>query len=270
MFSDEGGTKINIYQPGPGIISDITSALALAGKGVFQSMNGRAIHIAAAYSVQGGSGKSVLSYALAAVAARSGHQALYLNLEPFPAVGQLYSHQFRGSIDDLLMALKSGRDVAPALLDTIERNCDNVLVLPPFTFAGDLFSLRQEDLNTLLSALAEKTDLEYIFVDMATGFQSLNLWMLELCSTIVQIYTDDANGRERLHRMQEDLYFRELPIQGVPLAVLNQSAQAGEEDGIAAKIPFSNSLRSGKRVKDVLDCNPAFLKSCNRLLEKIV
>ena len=172
------------------------------------------------YSVQGGSGKSVLSYALAAAAARSGKQALYISLDPFPALGQLYEHDFSGTIDDLLFALKGGRDLAPVVLDSMERNADHVMVLPPFHFAGDLLSLKQEELNALIRVLVEKTDLEYIFLDLPTGIQTMNLWALEQCSSVLQVYTDDLVGRERMQRVDKDVYFQNLPIHGQILTCL--------------------------------------------------
>lgn len=269
VFSDPQQMQINIYQSGPAIISDIHNALALTGKHLFGNTGGRNVHVAAVYSVQGGSGKTVLSYALAAAAARRGKQALYINLEPFPAFGQLYAQEFSASMDDILFALKSGRDLAPVVLDTMERDRSNVMVLPPFRFAGDLLSLNEEDLKALLQVLAEKTDLEYIFLDLPAGLQPMNQWALENCSHVLQVYTDDAVGREHLKRAEEDVYFKNLPIPGAILTVLNKSRQKGAEENIAAKIPWSESLQQGGTVADVQERNPAFLKSCCDLLEKL-
>ncbi len=269
VFSEKDAIRINVYQSGPAIISDIKSALALTGSQMLYGSEARRVQVAAACSAQGGSGKTVVSYALAAAAARRGKQALYINLEPFPALGQLYEQDFSGSMDTLLFALKGGRDLAPVVLDTMERNRDNVFVLPPFASAGDLLSLEKEDLRRLFRVLAEKTDLEYIFVDLPAGLHPLNLWALELCSCVLQVYSDDALGREHMHRMETDVYFKNLPIQGSLLTVLNKCRQKEPEEGIAAKIPASESLAQCRRVADVQERNPAFLKSCVDLLEKL-
>lgn len=269
VFSDPQNMQINIYQSGPAIISDIHNALALTGKHLFGDTGGRNVHVAAVYSVQGGSGKTVLSYALAAAAARRGKQALYINLEPFPAFGQLYAQEFSASMDDILFALKSGRDLAPVVLDTMERDRSNVLVLPPFRFAGDLLSLSEDDLKALLQVLTEKTDLEYIFIDLPAGLQPLNQWVLENCGLVLQVYTDDAVGREHRKRVEEDVYFKNLPIPGTILTVLNKCRKKDTEEDIAAKIPWSESLQQGHMAVDVQERNPAFLKSCFDLLEKL-
>lgn len=269
LYAQADPMQINIYQAGSAILSDIKSALALSGNRMFGLVGGRQVQVVAAFSVQGGSGKSVLSYALAATAARQGKQALYLSLDPFPAWEQLYDHKFTAVMDDLLFAVKGSRDLAPVVLDTMERNDDKVLVLPPFRFAGDLLSLSRENLEKLLDVLVEKTDLDYIFLDLPVGFQELNLWALELSSCVLQVYTDNKAGRERLHRMQEDVYFQNLPIQASVLTVLNQCRQRDAEKGITAKIPRSESLLQGRRVTDVQERNPAFLKSCTELLQAI-
>ena len=269
LYADTKNIQINIYQAGSAIISDIKNALALSGERMFGTLNGRGVRVVAVHSVQGGSGKSVLSYALAALAARGGKQALYLSLDPFPALGQLYEHTFTHAMDDLLFALKGTRDLAPVVLDTMERNADNVLVLPPFHFAGDLLSLTQENFEKLLEVLVEKTDLEYVFLDLPVGFQELNLWALEQSSCVLQVYTDDAAGRERLRRVQQDVYFKNLPIRASVLTVLTQCRQRDAEEGIAIKIPKSESLLQGRRVTDVQERNPAFLKSCADLLRQI-
>lgn len=269
LYANTDIVQINIYQAGSAIISDIKSALALSGNRLFGAMGGRNVHVVSAYSVQGGSGKSVLSYGLAALAARNGKQALYMSLDPFPALGQLYEHQFSGAMDDLLFAVKGTRDLAPVVLDTMERNADNVLVLPPFHFAGDMLSLTRENLEKLIHVLVEKTDLEYIFLDLPVGFQEINLWALEQSSCVLQIYSDDPVGREKMRRMGEDVYFKNLPIQASMLTVLNKCRQRDSEEGIAVKIPRSESLLQGRSVTDVQERNPAFLKSCTELLQAI-
>lgn len=269
LYTDADPMQINIYQAGPAILSDIKNALALSGNRMFGLAAGRQVRVVSVYSVQGGSGKSVLSYALAAAAAREGKQALYLSLDPFPAWSQLYEHSFTAVIDDLLFAIKGNRDPAPVLLDAMERNADKVLVLPPFRFAGDLLSLSRENLEKLLGVLVEKTDLDYIFLDLPVGFQELNFWALEQSTCVLQVYSDDDAGRERLRRMQQDVYFKNLPIRASVLTVLNKCRRRDAEEGITAKIPRSESLLQGRRVTDVQERNPAFLKSCTELLQAI-
>lgn len=269
VFADKNAVQINIYQSGTAIISDVSNALILAGNRSITAANGHQVQVVAAVSAQGGSGKTTICYALAAAAARTGKQALYLNLEPFPAFGQLYQQNFASTMDSILFALKSGQDLAPAVLDSMERNRDNVLVLPPFSFAGDLMSLTKEQIGMLLQVLIDKTSVDMILVDLPEGFGQMNLWVLELCTAVLQVYTDDAAGRERLERVRADVYFKNLEIPGAIMTVLNKCRQRTSEEDIAGKFPMSESLAQGKQIADVQEKNPAFLKSCMDLLEKM-
>lgn len=268
VFSRPDGMLINIYQSGRAIIADIKSALALQ-KGYSTTTNEMTHSIVAVYSQQGGSGKTTIGYALALAAAQKGKQALYFNLEPAPYTEQLYVHEFKGAMDELLFALKDRRELAPIVLDTMERNESGVLIMPPFHTVGDLLSLTQNDLKEILRVFTESAGVDYLFMDLPCGFQPLNLWVLEECTTVLQIYSDDVCGRSRLKKSSEDIYCQDLSVKGMTVNVLNRCRKKGEEKGIDAKIPFSESLQQGRQVAEVQERNPAFLQSCMGLLNKI-
>lgn len=269
IFSRPDAMQINIYQSGSAIISDIKNALALQKRYLTTATGRIAQNIVAVYSAQGGSGKTTICYALALAAVKAGKQALYLNLEPVPCRAQLYLHNFKSSIDDLLFALKDRRELGPIVLDTMERNEAGVLVMPPFHTVNDLLSLTQEELKQTLRILAENVGVEYLFIDLPCGLQPLNLWVLEECTTMLQIYSDDVCGRSRLEQVEEDVYYQDLPIKGKTLKVLNKCRKKGPEEKIDVKIPFSESLQQGRTVGEVQERNPAFLQGCTEILNKI-
>lgn len=267
-FSGQDEVEINIYQPGGAILADIKSALSLK-KGYLKTAAGRTVqNVAALFSYQGGSGKTVLGYGLALAAVKEGRQALYLNLEPVPYTGQLYRHTFRSTMDDLLFALKDGRELAPVMMDTVERDEAGVMVLPPFHSIGDLLSLTEEDVERILQVLIENAGADYLFVDLPCGLQPLNGWVLRACTTILQVYSDDPAGRGRMKLAQQDDYWQDQPIQGMALPVLNKCRTRPGEAGVSC-IPYSESLQQGCPVGEVQDRNPAFFDSCKALLQKI-
>ena len=123
--------------------------------------------------------------------------------------------------------------------------------------------------SLFLQVLIDKTSVDMIFVDLPEGFRQMNLWVLALCTAVLQVYTDDAAGRERLERVRADVYFKNLEIPGAIMTVLNKCRQRTSEEDIAGKFPMSESLAQGKQIADVQEKNPAFLKSCMDLLEKM-
>lgn len=261
-------TTINIYQPGNAIITDIQNALAVAGGKSGSGVQNRA-RIVPVVSGQGGAGCSVVSYALAAAAVRSGKNAVYLNLECVPATQHLYQHAFNADMDDLLFALKDGRDIAPTVLNSLERNRDGVLVLPAFHSLNDMMSLTQQNLQTLLSVLAEKASVDFIFVDFSAGFGVPCPWVLEESFAAVQVYTDTPAGWAKLSAAQQDPYIQELPLRGALFTVINQCRKRSEKEEADVVIPFSESLQNGVPVSDVQNRNPAFLQACMELLNKL-
>lgn len=263
-LEDPRHSTINIYQSAHSIIADIKSALALSGKTV--QLDTR---IAAFASMQGGAGKSTLAYALALAAVRQGKQAMYLNLEELPSVAQFNHYAFKRNVDDLIYKLQEGRDVAPMLLETVERDEYGVLMLPTFHSVEDLLSLKEKDMEKLLKAISDVANVQYIFVDLPSGLNRITEILTHCASTVVHVWNDTLQGREKFARMNRDPWFMKSEVHGVQLHVLNHAGSRDEEPGIDVKFPNSKSLQGGSMVSDVLDKNPMFLNSCMILLERI-
>lgn len=263
-LEDAGDSTINIYQSANSIIADIKSALALSGESVQGDTR-----IAAFTSMQGGAGKSTLAYALALAAVRQGKQAMYLNLEELPSVSQFNRYVFKRNIDDLIYQLQEGRDVAPMLLETVERDEYGVLMLPPFHSVEDMLSLNEKDMENLLKAISAVANVQYIFVDLPAGLNRITGILTQHASTVVHVWNDTIQGREKFARLSRDPYFMKSDIQGLQLHVLNRAENRAEEPGIDVKFPHSKSLQGGTMVSEVQDKNPLFLNSCMILLERI-
>lgn len=270
VFAPQGVQQINIYQSGYAIAADIRNALAVrAGRSAGTGQQ-PACNVVSVFSLQGGAGKTTLCYALARAAALRGRQALYLNLEPAPVLDQLYRHSFAAPLDDLLFALKEQRDTAAALLTAAQTNADGVLVLPPFHSAADLEALTQKDLHDLLRAIAEKTGINDVFLDLPNGAAPRVQWALAESSCAVQVYEDTPAGLARLEKIAADDYFTALPLRGRLLTVLSKSRREAPPEGVDLCMPFSDSLQKGVGVAEVQNRNPRFYESCSALLDKIL
>ncbi len=263
-FEDMKHSTINIYQSANSIIADIKSALALSGEAVrFDT------RIAAFTSMQGGAGKTTLAYAAALAATRQGKQAMYLNLEELASISQLNHYVFKRDVDELIYKLQEGRDIASMLLETVERDEYGVVMLPPFHSVEDLLSLSEKEIGKLLDAISRMANVQYIFVDLPSGLNKLSEILMSYASTVVYVWSDNAQGREKLGCMNRDPYFAKMDIHGIQLHVMNRAVNRENEPGIDVKFPNSKSLQAGDMVSEVQDKNPLFLNSCMILLDRI-
>ena len=266
-FADQGGVScINIFQSGNAIVSDIHSAYALTHGSESAE---HTLRVVSTFSVEGGSGKTTICYALAAAAARDHQQVLFLDLEPAAYIGQLYQQEENRYMDDLLYAIRDERDIAKALLNTCYRNKDGVMVLPPFHSEKDRRSLKKNHFRTFISAIEESTDFSYLFVNLPADLQDMTLWMLEESSVIVQTYSDSPAGRYRMGVMGHCFENLDEQIPAKILTVLNRCSGREEEAGIDVKFPTSESLRRGDLVGEVQDKNPEYMRACTNLLRLI-
>ncbi|MDY6307013.1 MAG: hypothetical protein SPL71_02995 [Oribacterium sp.] len=264
QFRDPDHSTINIYQSANSIIADIKASIAHEGNAIAGD-----VKVVALASVQGGSGKSTIAYALAIACVRAGKQAMFLNLEEIPSIAQFYKHEFKNSIDNLIYEIQEGNDFGPVLTDTLERDENGVLVLPPFHSVEDLLSLSEADISRLLDAIAENGIADFIFVDLPNGFHKISDIVEKRATTVLHIFSDTMQGREKLSRMTSDNYFIGSAYPGASFVVLNRAQSADSEAGIDLKFPNSNSLQRGDMVANVEDKNPMFLKSCMNLMEML-
>ena len=248
-LGDTSSQSINIYQSVPAIIADIKSALSLSS----ESVNLSDTAIVAMFSVQGGAGKSTIAYALALAAVTQGYRAIYLNFEEFSSESQMHRHA----------------DIAPVLLDTLEMDENGVYILPPFQSIEDLHSLNKKNIEHLIDTLVQAGNAKYIFLDLPTGFHKITTDFMEYATTILQVYSDTAQGRDKFEKMQSDSYLTTLPISGKRMNILNMAERPDDEIGIDIKFPKSGSLRDGKMIAEVEERNPSYLAKCNQLLDLI-
>lgn len=264
-FLDPLAYTINIYQSTPAIVADLKSALSLDKEsGIISDTS-----IVAMFSTQGGSGKTTIAYSAALAATGQGYRTVYLNFEEVSSENQMHSHVYKGQVEKLIYKLNENADISSVLLETLEADENGVYTLPPFRSVEDVLSLSKKSIEYLIDSLVRTGNAKYIFVDLPTGFHSITMNVLEYATSIVQVYGDTLQGREKLKRTMEDIYYTSLPLNGKRITVLNSAKTPDDEPGIDVKFPISNSLREGKMISEIEEKNPLYLGRCNRLLEII-
>lgn len=261
-------SKLNIYQNGKSFVSDVRTAISsITGNGLAQ-VNGR--YVVSFFSVQGGCGKSTLAYALAMVAVSSGKQAMYINFEPSAFVDRFYSPLDPKGLNDLLYNLRDGRkDVQEQILNTRKRDENGVWVLPPFENISELYKLERKQLEVLIANLHEKVDVDYIFIDLPSGYQDINLWVMTKSNVIIHTATNVAGGEKRLEKTLQDIYYKNIEFAGKTITVINKKSEDPIRAVVDMTIPYSNSLNKDVKLIEVLKTNPGYYKAITELLNNI-
>lgn len=261
-------SKLNIYQNGKSFVSDVRTAISsITGNGLGQ-VNGR--YVVSFFSVQGGCGKSTLAYALAMVAVSSGKQAMYINFEPSGYVDRFYSSLDPKGLNDLLYNLRDGRkDVQEQILNTRKRDENGVWVLPPFENISELYKLERKQLEVLITNLHEKVDVDYIFIDLPSGYQDINLWVMTKSNVIIHTATNVAGGEKRLEKTLQDIYYKNIEFAGKTITVINKRSEDPIRAVVDMTIPYSNSLNKDVKLIEVLKTNPGYYKAIKELLDNI-
>lgn len=258
--------KLNIYQQGADIIGDIKKILAAFSDEALTFTQGSMGNIAAFFSTQGGSGKTTLAY-MTAVQLAKNHQTAYLNFEENPYVDHLYSQSFEAGMEELLFAVKDKRSLAPVLLGAMKKNSHNVYVLPLTRSISDLEAINGEDVEYLLRAMMEMAEIEYLILDISTGFSEMNRKILELSRTIFMVYGADGTGMGKMQYFLSDPALARQPYQGRLRYVLNKCPHKVEDPRYVAVFPYSQSMAQGVAVTSALNANGEFVKGCNEMIE---
>ena len=257
--------QINIHQSAGSILADIRGVVAM-------KTNARTINdqtrFVCVYSMQGGAGKSSVAYSLSVLAARNGIQVMYFNLEEIPSYSQCYKHSFNKEMDNLLYILQDGRNIEAEIMDTMERNEDSVVVMPPFHSREDLLSLTKEQLEILFNVISRKTDIRLVFLDLTACDSNLNSAVMSLSDTIVQVYSGDTSGIEKFRKARKE-NIPDLSLFSKKFVVMNKCRGEIVPEGSSVRIPYSESLNSGEMISRVLSINNKYAKSYEVLLNMI-
>lgn len=261
-------SQVNIYQNGKSFVSDIRTAISSITGNVLGQINGR--YVVSFFSVQGGCGKSTLAYALAMVAVSAGKQAMYISFEPSAYVSRFYTPMEAKGLNDLLYNLRDGRkDVQEQILNTRKRDENGVWVLPPFENISELYKLEKKQIEVLITNLHEKVDVDYIFIDLPSGYHEMNKWVMTMSNVIIHTASNIAGGEIRLENTLKDVYYKNIEFAGKTITVINKKCDNPIRSVVDMTIPYSNSLSNDIKVLEVLKTNPGYYKAIKELLDNI-
>ncbi len=261
-----GRYELNIYQRGRDILTDMEKLLGIAG-GTASTGERKGMKVVIFYSPQGGTGKTTLAYACALLCARK-QTSVYLNLEEFGCTEQLYQRAFQVSMEEVLEAIKDGRDAAAVLSNAMAKEEGNVTILPVFRNYRDYADMTADETMVLLEGLRKVNGTGCLFVDVSGGMTEKNRRLLEQCDISFWVFDDSAAGRGKLKRIREDRSIQREAFFGKAYFVVNK-CRAREEDASALRLPFSESLQKDKPLDLVLSGNQDFFRGCGKMVSFI-
>lgn len=224
------------------------------------------------YSPGGGTGKTVLSLAAAAAAAKMGFRTLYLNLEEIDSISDCMG-KTPGNLSDLYLSLKTkGRNAGVRLKGAL-----GVEPSAGFSFVSGVESVSEyeeingEDMEKLFGAVRELAAFDLVIVDLSSGFGAIERAALREADRIL-VPAVPGTGLSKLERILKEaaLHDRYEPLIDKMSLVINRAS--GRNDmgripgAVKGRIPccacvmesavladLSSILRSGSSLVPVME-----------------
>lgn len=258
--------ELNIYQRGISILEDLRVITTGIEKRE-EALAGNRQKIISFYSPQGGTGKTTLAYICAMLCAKKGSSA-YLNMEEFGFVEHLYQTNFMVSMEEILLAIKNGRDFMAKLSNIIVRDKRNVSVFPIMKNINDFLDMTEDNVEVLIKGFLEAGHMDYLFVDMTGGLSACNKKIMELSDIVFWVFNDDITGIGKMERIKSDQSIQDAENYAKSYFIINKS-RLKVNNVSAIRIPFSKSMSQEADLETVLSGNRDFYLSCMEMIKMI-
>lgn len=159
------------------------------------------------YSPVGRCGKTHLAIAMGQVLAEHA-RSLYINLEPFSGVPFLLHTEDIGDLADVIYTVNTDSSTLDSLLGSLVVERSGLDIAPPMGNHKDLASITLQEWKNLLRAIEQRTDYEYVIVDMSGVVQG----MCELLAVCDYVYVPRLN--QGLCNAKYEQFMSELKLIG--------------------------------------------------------
>lgn len=158
------------------------------------------------YSPTGGSGKTTLSLAAAVRLAQGGHLVLYINLEEL-ASDTCYLPQSDGKgLSELLERLDSDINFSLKLQGMANTKLENFFYLNHFESPNDIYEMKEDELEKLITIISNTSLYEYLIIDMGTSLNSKTMALFECVDKIVLVDKTDAAAKAKMQCFLRQLH----------------------------------------------------------------
>lgn len=157
------------------------------------------------YSPIGGSGKTTLALSAAVRLAKGGHSVLYVNLEEL-ASDACYLPQSGKGLSELLARLDSDINFSLKLQGLANTKMENFFYLNHFESPNDIYEMKDEELDKLISTIATTNLYEYLIIDTGTSLNSKMMVLFECADKIVLVDKTDEAAKAKMQCFLSQLH----------------------------------------------------------------
>lgn len=164
-------------------------------------------------SAAGGTGSSAVASAFAKSCGAS-EKVLYINLETMSAASLLFQEEGKHSIDEVILALKSRRNVLELKLDgSVSRAADGVYFFRESENAFHILELTEEDYKELFATIRKMQEYDKVILDVGNGLGVKEIAAMVYSDKIVVISEENEICEKKLKRYMDSLKVMEITRQ---------------------------------------------------------
>lgn len=269
-----GYSIIYKYMRADKIVSELFNIYSENNPGIKQIYNkGNKTIFICTYSASGGTGKSVISAALAIRFAQRGLRAFYLNLEELQSTSAFFPTNNEKNLSHVLYYLKENRFNLNMKFQALS-SCDEVSNVHYFSAlenALEYDEISNSEINKLIDELGE-LNFDYIFIDLTAGLDLKKLNILTKANILLNVSNNNyicSIKDSILKRNIEEIERRDgVKLKEKTINVINKSNYLNDEQiSNSVEIPFEDDMQS---TEGKINLSNKFGEAINDLSNRII
>lgn len=187
--------SVNKYQHGEKFVNSILNIFCEQNPDeILEAAGGKKTKVVGVFSPSGGSGKTSIAVSCSLQCARKGQSVFYLNLESVSSTPLYFNCEGRENFSNILYYIKErSRNFTLKMEGTrcIDAEFDVHYFCPPDSIM-EMQEISPEELVFLIQQMKFWGQYDYIFVDMSSSFDTLNIEILKVCDRILLVMSESS------------------------------------------------------------------------------
>lgn len=183
LINDLDRRQIYKYQNGQAIFNAIRKIYITINKDVVFDLDIDKAKVIGFFSPVGGIGTTSTSIAIASKLTKESKKVLYLNMEQISSLGVFFDTKSNQSnLSDLIYAADNENNInVPLLNSVINKDSNNIYYINPVNSTLDFEELSGQEFTTIIRAIKDSLDYDYIIIDLGSKLDNLTSIILENC-----------------------------------------------------------------------------------------